>query len=104
MEKSILLKNVVLTYVCIKQNQYSDLQENEIYYVKISKKDSKSFNNISKVENCRLPFWTNDKKETFLKCKYKFVDNHNFMKGNKYNCDVELKSYSMDKEDGELIG
>lgn len=105
MEKSILLKTVSLTYMCIKPNQYNDTPENEIYYFKVSKKDSKLLNNIAKVEGARLPFWTNkDKKDTFLKCKFKFVDKFDFVKGDKYTCDLELKSYSIDKDDGEMVG
>lgn len=105
MEKSILLKAVALTYVCIKKNQFSELLEDEIYYFKISKKDSKTFNNIAKVEGARLPWWISAKdKDTFIKCKYKFVDEFNFVKGDKYTCDIEIKSYSIDKDDGELIG
>jgi len=101
MEKSISLKSVKLFFITKKENQYND----NICYFKLSKKDSKTFNNISKVENAHLPWFATQKKDTILKAKVKFVDEYEFNNDDMYTCDIELKSYSIDTDNGDnLIG
>ena len=58
MEKTIMIKDVVLQYLSTKENEYHD----NICYFKFNRGHKKELVRLSKMEKCKLPFWTNDKK------------------------------------------
>ena len=95
MEKSVVLKDVVLQFLAVKPNEYKD----NICYFKVNKGHKKDFTRLSKIEKCKLPFWCNEKGEYILKVKQKHVDDDiELVKMRVHVCNIILTSYEMEGE------
>ena len=101
MEKTVVLKNVVLEFLSVKPSVNCDA----VCYFKFNKGYKKELVKLSKIEKCKLPFWENDRGQYFLKVKHKYVDEDmTLVKGCFHNCEIRLSSYEMGDDDNRIFG